>query len=122
LNVWLAGEDDLCGRVQLVQPPPAPGTLGLVPGALAIALGQGGAGAVLAGALIAWLRHRTSDVMCTLKRTNGSSVELSAKRVQALDAAGMREMLELLSTTLTDETSPKDDSRDSAAGEGSVGA
>lgn len=90
---WLADDDGLRGRVRLVDGPPAPGTLGSVPELIAVVLTQGGVGAAAAGAVVAWLRHRTKDIVCKVKRSDGSSVELTAKRVRTADLPALQELV-----------------------------
>ncbi|MEU9046175.1 MULTISPECIES: hypothetical protein [unclassified Kitasatospora] len=59
---WLRRERALAGLVRAVPTPPADGQLGGVHEVLEVALGAGGAGAVVARALEVWLRTRRSDV------------------------------------------------------------
>ncbi len=49
--------------------------------ALVVAVGSGGMGAVLAGALSTWISQRRSDVKLTVTREDGRTIELDAKRV-----------------------------------------
>jgi membrane-associated two-gene conflict system component 1 (EACC1) len=100
LFTWLAGEEKFRGRVRLVEVAPQPGTLGGWPEALVVALGQGGAVTVLASAVIAWIRHRTSDMKCTLTRPDGTSVELTAIRVRSTDLTGVGDLVEQVSAVL----------------------
>jgi hypothetical protein len=100
LYAWLAGEEEFRGRVWLVEQPPRRGTLGSVPETLALVLAPGGASAVLASAVIAWMRHRTGEVVCKVTRPDGASVEVSAQRVRSTDAAEMRELVGELSGLL----------------------
>lgn len=58
-----------------------PGQMGPVLDALVVAVGSGGMGAVLAGALSTWISHRRSDIKLTFTAENGRKVELDAKRV-----------------------------------------
>lgn len=90
LDDWLRGERELAGRVKLTGPPPRKGELGALTEALIVAVGSGGAitvvGAALAGALKAWLSQpRRSDVTLKIRRPDGTSVEINAKRVKAGD-------------------------------------
>ena len=91
----------LAGRLQPVQRPPEPGTLGSVPQTLITALGPGSAAAT-ASAIVAWLRYRTSDVVCRITREDGTPVELAAKRVRGIDTAAMAELVATLSRSLGD--------------------
>ncbi|WP_461006533.1 effector-associated constant component EACC1 [Streptomyces capparidis] len=103
LHGWLVAEEELRGRVRLVQSAPPPGALGSVPETLAVVLAPGGASAVLASAVIAWMRHRTGEVVCKLTRPDGSSVEVSAQRVRGTDVAQVRELVSELAETLVDD-------------------
>lgn len=60
-----------------------PGQMGGALDALAVAVGSGGMGAVLAGALSTWITHRRSDVKLTVTNEDGRKIELDAKRVDA---------------------------------------
>jgi hypothetical protein len=79
---WLR-DDDLPGAaVRWAPAAPGPGEMGGVSDVLVVALGSGGSvGAVLAGSLSVWIRHRTSDVKITL-RGKGGTVELDGKRIK----------------------------------------
>jgi hypothetical protein len=94
---WLVGEEELRGRVHLKESVPEPGRLGTLPLGLEIALAPGG-GAVLASAVVAWLRYRTSDLTCRVTRPDGGAVEVSAKRVR--DPASVRALVAELSDSL----------------------
>jgi Effector Associated Constant Component 1 len=100
LFTWLAGEEEFRGRVRLVETAPEPGTLGGWPEAVVVALGEGGAVTVLASAVIAWIRHRTSEVTCTVTRPDGTSVELTATRVRSTDLAEVGELVEQVAAAL----------------------
>jgi membrane-associated two-gene conflict system component 1 (EACC1) len=100
LYTWLVAEEELRGRVRLVEPSPSQGTLGGAPEGLVVALSQGGAGAVLASAIVAWVRHRTSDVVCRVRRPDGAIAEVSGKRVRGADAAMVRELVAEVSRSL----------------------
>ncbi|GGZ07005.1 hypothetical protein CP967_01240 [Streptomyces nitrosporeus] len=102
LHEWLIVEEELRGRVRLVEAPPPPGTLGTVPEMLTIALAPGGVTAVLASAAIAWMRHRTGEVTCKLTRPDGTSMEVRAQRVRSTDMAEVRELVDGLADMLED--------------------
>jgi hypothetical protein len=97
---WLAGDEALRGRVRLVEAAPEPGTLGWWPQAVVVGLSQSGAVAVLASAVITWIRYRTSEVTCTITRPDGTSAELTAKRVRGADLAEMGELVERVAAAL----------------------
>lgn len=76
---WLRNEDELRGRLRLE--PSSGGTGGEMGGlldVLTIAMGSGGAGAVLARSLSTWLTHRHADVKVTVRGPDGRSVEVEA--------------------------------------------
>ena len=93
LFTCLRGKQEFRGRVRLVETAPEPGTLGGWPEALAVALGEGGAITVLASAVMSWIRHRPSDVTCTLTLSEGRSVTLATARIRGTDLAGFRALL-----------------------------
>jgi hypothetical protein len=103
LFTWLAGEEEFRGRVRLVETAPEPGALGGWPEAVVVALSQGGAVTVLASAVIAWIRHRTSEVTCTVTRPDGTSVELTATRVRRADLAGVGELVQQVAAALGED-------------------
>ncbi|MCX4400079.1 hypothetical protein OG887_43230 (plasmid) [Streptomyces sp. NBC_00053] len=104
LHEWLSAEEELRGRVRLVQSPPPPNALGSVPEMLTVALAPGGVSAVLASAAIAWMRHRTGEVVCKLTKPDGTSVEVSAQRVRGSDVAEVRELVTELTQMLNDSS------------------
>jgi len=105
LYQWLADDDGFRGHVRLVDGPPQESTLGSAPELIAVALAQGGACAAVAGAVVAWLRHRTRDVMCKITRADGASVELSARRARTADLPALRELVTELATALNEQNS-----------------
>ena len=97
---WLVQEEELRGRVRLVEARPEPGTLGAVPTELLVALAQGGTGTALASAVVAWIRHRTGEVSYTLTRSDGTSVKVTGKRVRDANVATLSELVERVAKTL----------------------
>ncbi|MCX5434751.1 hypothetical protein OHU11_41985 (plasmid) [Streptomyces sp. NBC_00257] len=102
LHEWLSAEDELRGRVRLVQAPPPPGALGTAGEMLTVVLAPGGVTAVLASTAVAWMRHRTGAVVCKLTKPDGTSVEVSAQRVRGSDVAEVRELVGELARMLDD--------------------
>ncbi|MET7718414.1 hypothetical protein [Streptomyces sp. NPDC005407] len=101
LRSELQAEDAWRGRVELVERPPARGTLGPVLEALQLVLEPGTAAPFLA-ALVAWLRWRTSDIELTVRRTDDSTtVKLSGKRLKDQDAAALAAELDRLTKHLS---------------------
>jgi hypothetical protein len=107
LRVWLIGEDELRGRVELVERPPQPGELGPALDALVVSLGQGGAASVLVAGLISWLRSRHGDIDITAERHGDQTkIRVSAKRVRGLDADGLRNEIDRLGHALSNGLPP----------------
>lgn len=85
LREWLRGERQLAGMVRAVPSAPGPAELGGAADVLAVALGSGGAGAVLARSLTVWLQSRRADVAVTVKTETGA-VTVSAQNLDPADA------------------------------------
>jgi hypothetical protein len=84
LAEWLNSEDSLRGRVRAVRPAPEAGRMGAAVELLSVALGSGGAGAVLVRSMSAWLTQRrsevsVSEVSVSLKDADGREFQFSAK-------------------------------------------
>jgi hypothetical protein len=99
---WLAPEDELRGRLTLTTTAPDPERLGTATEVLAAVLGPGGAG-VLAGSLVAWIRHRTSDVSFRVNKPDGTAMEVSGRRVQRVDAVAIRALADSLTQWIEKE-------------------
>ncbi|MEU5598838.1 hypothetical protein [Streptomyces sp. NPDC020298] len=80
LRDWLAAEDTLRGRLELLAHTPQPGQMGAALEVLAVALGSGGAGAVLAQSLSTWLLQRRADVTVRPSRGDGQEVTVEVRR------------------------------------------
>lgn len=94
---WLRLEDELRGRLRLESSGSGTGgEMGGLLDVLTIAMGSGGAGAVLARSLSTWLTHRHTDVKVTVRGPDGRSVEVDAHLLQA-DVPGLiREIRQLV--------------------------
>lgn len=79
---WLRAEPDLRGHVRVTPALPGETEMGAALDVLTVALGSGGAGAVLASSLNAWLRQRRADVIITVSAPDGRTVKLDARRVE----------------------------------------
>jgi Effector Associated Constant Component 1 len=113
LRSWLVQEDELRGRVALVQEIRAPGTLGGAAEVLSVSLGSGGAISVLVAGTVSWLRQRYghrpgSTVTVKLRRADGGSFELTASAVRAWTPAEITDGIRKLAETLD----PGDSTRD----------
>ncbi|MFJ2650739.1 hypothetical protein ACIO1C_28975 [Streptomyces sp. NPDC087420] len=80
LRDWLALEDVLRGRLEMRQSAPEPGHMGVALDVVAVALGSGGAGAVLARSLTTWLIQRRTDVKVSVVAADGRRVEVDVRR------------------------------------------
>jgi hypothetical protein len=105
---YLRQEFELRGQVRLAESEPQPGTLGGVTDALIVALGHGGVGVALAGALVVWLRGRVGDVVCKITHPDGYAVELSTKRLQNCDDSAIQRIVQELSRSLDGKRSASD--------------
>lgn len=86
LDDWLRYEEELRGRTRLVNRDIAEGQMGGLAEVLTVALSVGGAGTVLANAVVAWIRQRTSDVKVKAVRPDGTSFEVDLRRSKDPDA------------------------------------
>ncbi|MFF1909618.1 hypothetical protein [Kitasatospora sp. NPDC058218] len=95
LRDWLVLEDEFRGRVELVRSVPEPGRMGTAFDLLAVALGSGGAGAVLVQALTTWLTQRRADVTVTVFTREGRQITVDVRRAAQPDQvlAEVRQLL-----------------------------
>lgn len=98
LRMELISQSEWRGKVQLVERPPEPGTLGPVLEALQV-LADPAATSALIAALVAWLRYRTSDVDLKVRRKT-TTVTLSGKRLRRIDTAALTAEIEKLASGL----------------------
>ncbi|MER6533676.1 effector-associated constant component EACC1 [Streptomyces sp. 900105755] len=95
LRDWLASEDELRGNLRWLRSSPGPGEMGGALDVLVVALGSGGAGAVLAQSLATWLTGRRADVVVTVRLPEGQEVTVDVRRA-ADPQAVVREVTSLL--------------------------
>jgi hypothetical protein len=81
---WLRSERGLAGAVRGIRRPPGEAELGGVFDMLAVALGTGGAGAVLARSLMAWLQTRRPSVAVSVT-TEAGTVKVDARNLDPGD-------------------------------------
>ena len=88
---WLQQHDALRGRVRQVTEPAPEGRMGpVLTDTLMVALGSGGAGSVLAHALLVWLRRpRGVAVRLKIVDPRGGSIELDLDRATTAEAQAM---------------------------------
>jgi hypothetical protein len=79
LREWLLDASPRPGRIEYVQRPPQPGTMGAVADVLTVAFAAGGPVSVLAGSLAVWLRNRHQSVRLDLTRADGQRLEIDAR-------------------------------------------
>lgn len=96
LSRWLDGHEQLRGRVHLIEGRHDGAAINGTLVSLAADLGPPGL-AALGTALVTWLRHRTSDVRMTIRRHDGTRIELSARRVRGMGQAELKELIDQLS-------------------------
>ncbi|MER6274392.1 hypothetical protein ACFY0B_44105 [Streptomyces sp. NPDC001797] len=80
LRDWLTLEDVLRGCLELRGSAPESGHMGAALDVVAVALGSGGAGAVLARSLSTWLIQRRADVKVSVVAADGRRVEVDVRR------------------------------------------
>lgn len=95
LSEWLQRGDELRGRVRTLPRQPDPHEMGATVDTLSVALGSGGAGAVLASALVTWLQTRRARISVELVETEGGE-RLRRLEVEAGNAAKVAELHGLL--------------------------
>lgn len=100
LRRWMLDVRGLAGPVDLQQADPKPGEMGSLTDALVVAAGSGGAITAIAGALVSWLRHRTTDLTIKITRADGSALEVDGKRVRGVDPDQLNVMVEDLAARL----------------------
>ncbi|GAB2944910.1 hypothetical protein ACFMQL_33350 [Nonomuraea fastidiosa] len=93
LRDWLSDAPELRGRIDGVERPPEPGTLGPLLEALSVALGPAGAVTAFVTGLVAWLRTRRGEVSIKVTLPDGTSLELTAKRVAGLDSTALQQQV-----------------------------
>lgn len=82
LHAWLANEDELQGRLTLRSHPIRPREMGGILDLIAVALGSGGTGAVLAGSLSTWLTQRRMDITVTVSAPDGRQLTVDVRRAR----------------------------------------
>jgi hypothetical protein len=104
---WLSSEDVLRGRVRAARPAPKPGEMGAAIELLTVALGSGGAGAVLVRSICTWLSQRSSEISVSLKDADGREFRFSSKSRKQDPSEVFREVSALF-TSLHDNGSDQE--------------
>jgi membrane-associated two-gene conflict system component 1 (EACC1) len=115
LRSWLVDEHELRGHIRLMEGPPEPGQLGSWPETLAVVLAPGGAAAVLAGALVSWVRWHRSDLRVALRRRDGQRAEVEVNRLRGMDAATLPAVIDALGRWLDADLTEADSGLSAAA-------
>lgn len=92
LRAWLVAEEDLRGRVQLVERAPESGRLGPLVEALRVFADPGGV--VLASVLVTWVKQHRSSIKATVTGPGGKRVSIEAERVRLMNADDLGELTE----------------------------
>jgi hypothetical protein len=102
LQDYINAEHGLRAAAKLERQATTDGSLGAVVDLVAVALSPGGVAAILAPALITWIRQHRSKVSLCIKKEDGSEVELSADRIKAVDVEQLRKLVAEISEALAD--------------------
>ncbi len=81
LRKWLGEDHGLRGAVRVESAPVGDTELGSLPEVVSVSLGAGGAGTVLASALITWLQSRRTTAKVTVE-ADGRSVVLEIETLE----------------------------------------
>lgn len=100
LHAWLAGQDELRGRVRSVMEAPEPGAMGSVVEALLVTLGPGGVASAVASVLISWIRRQSGAISVSATRPDGMEVTVTADHVRGLNTEEIRSVVDQLGATL----------------------
>ncbi|MET7880334.1 hypothetical protein ABZS52_25820 [Micromonospora profundi] len=97
---WLQRTDEFRGRVRTVPRQPGPHEMGGAVEMVSVALGSGGAGAVLVGALTTWLQTRRARITVELA-VDETGETLRRVEVEASNAASVKELYDALTSDRT---------------------
>jgi hypothetical protein len=100
LRRFLNDERELRGAAKVEQRPPSEGSLGAISEIVSIALSPGGAAAILAPTLIAWIKQRRSKISLRIKREDGTEIALEADRIKAAGTEELRRLASEVSKAL----------------------
>jgi hypothetical protein len=105
LRSWLLAEEEMRGRIELLERPPDSGRLGPVLEALRVIAEPGSA--VLATVLVAWLKQRRSSMKTTVTAPDGKKVSIEADRIRLMDADALSCLAsKIVRLTSTDQPVP----------------
>ena len=118
LEAWLAGREELRGRVRPVVAVPEPGAMGSVVDVLTVALGQGGMATATASVLISWIRRQHGKVSVTAKRPDGAEITLAADHVRGLTSEEIPALVTELAAALERGVAAEEDIGDTSGLDG----
>ena len=93
LAQFLSQESELRGRVTPVPAVPVRGQMGSVTDVIQIAVGSGGALAVMTSAITAWLKNRGSDITIRVSGPGGRCIEMAGRRLRSASMSDTDELV-----------------------------
>ena len=118
LEAWLAGREELHGRVRPVVAVPEPGAMGSAAEVLMVALSQGGVATAAASVLISWIRRQHGKVSVTAKRPDGAEITLAADHVRGLTSEEIPALVTELAAALERGVAAEEDIGDTSGLDG----
>lgn len=100
LEAWLAGQDELRGRVRPGVIAPQPGAMGSVAEVLVVTVGQAGVATAVASVLISWIRRQAGKVSVNVTRSDGAEITFTVEHVRGLTTEEVRSMVTQLEAML----------------------
>jgi len=89
LRSWLAGEDELRGRISEENPVVESGQMGAITDVLLVALGAHGVGNALAASLSTWIQHHRPSVDIEVTGPNGRRTKISTRDADIADVKAL---------------------------------
>jgi hypothetical protein len=84
---FLSQEPELRGMVDLIDAPAEEGQMGSIIDLLQVTVASGGAVAVLASSITAWLQSRGSDIKVSVSGSEGRSIKIDGRRLRSAKLA-----------------------------------
>lgn len=100
LEAWLAGHEELRGRVRPVVMALQPDTMGSVADVLMVTVGQAGVATAVASVLISWIRRQSGKISVSVTRHDGAEITFTAEHVRGLTTEEVRSVVTQLAATL----------------------
>jgi hypothetical protein len=96
---WLR-KSEIPTQIMLVESDPRPGQLGGVLDAIVATIGSGAAITGLTGALVAWIRSRSSELDIKITRPDGTTVEISGKQLRKIGIEDVPKEIDRISRSI----------------------